>query len=354
MTAAPVLRPAGGAVPQDWPRLAAHLAAHGHRLDRDPPPRQFAGGFGNLNYLIGLDGRPAVLRRPPPGPLPPGANDMARESRILSHLETAFPLAPRLLHFAADPHVFGAPFLIMEYRPGLVIGGNLPAEVAGRPDIGAEIADNLVRVLASLHAIDAEAIGLGGLGRPDGFLARTLAGWARRAELAWDGSPPGAVGALVSRIEAEGLTDVPPALLHNDYKLDNLILDPDSLTPVALIDWDLGTRGDPLWDLAVLLSYWAEPGDPPAMLALGQMPTHGHGFPGRDAVMRRYAEATGRDLSRFRAHRAIASFRLAVVFRQIFRRWRDTGIGEERCAGFDDLSLGLLEFAGAVAHGRFV
>ena len=131
-------------------------------------------------------------------------------------------------------------------------------------------------------------------------------------------------------------------------------LDPDSLAPVALIDWDLGTRGDPLWDLAVLLSYWAEPGDPPAMLALGQMPTHGHGFPGRDAVMRRYAETTGRDLSRFRAHRAIASFRLAVVFRQIFRRWRDTGVGDERCAGFDDLSLGLLEFAGAVAQGRFV
>ena len=125
------LRPAADSVPLDWARVRAHLVAHGLRLDDDPPPRQFAGGLANLNYLIGIGGSPAVLRRPPLGPLPPGSHDMAREHRILSRLADALPVAPRSLHLCADTGVIGAPFQILEYRPGLVIRATLPEPLAG-------------------------------------------------------------------------------------------------------------------------------------------------------------------------------------------------------------------------------
>lgn len=337
---------------QDWLGLAAYLAGQGHALDLTIPPEQFAGGFGNLNYRIIFDGAPVVLRRPPPGPLPPGANDMPREGRILGALSSAFPLAPRCLHLCADADILGAPFLIMEYRQGIVIGGDLPTSLAGRAGTGERLSSMLIEVLSRLHAIDTDAIGLGDLGRPEGYLARTARGWAKRAELAWDGTAPAAVGRIMAWLEAHPAREGAPVLLHNDFKLDNLILDPESLEARALIDWDLGTRGDPLWDLAVLLSYWTEPGDPPAMLDLGQMPTASPGFPRRAEMIERYARSSGHDMSDIRHHRVLAQFRLAVVFRQIFRRYRDSGEGNPKAVCFDDLADGLLEFSLDVASGH--
>lgn len=345
IAADPRFRPDSETVPQDWAALGRHLAAAaGRRLDRDPPPRQFRGGFGNLNYLVTLDGAPAVLRRPPPGPRPRGANDMVREARILTALHPFFPLAPRCLHATDDESVLGAPFLLMEHRDGIVIGDTLPPD-AGAAE-AAHLAASLVDVLANLHAVDPAAIGLGDLGRPDGFFHRTVEGWIRRAEAAWTAPPP-AVGELARRLRAVDLPGepAPAALLHNDYKLDNLILDRSTLAPVALIDWDLGTRGPALWDLAVLLSYWTEPDDPPAMHDLRQMPTAAPGFPCRAEIAAAYAARTGADVEALPAYLTLARFRLAVVFRQIFRRWRETGDGGERCRGFDTLADGLLAFA---------
>src|SRR5215472_16843985 len=156
----------------DWDAIGNYLAANGLRLDRDPPPRQFAGGLANLNYLIHLDGRPAVLRRPPLGELPAGAYDMVREFRILSRLPDALPFVPRGLFLCTDPSVAGAQFQIIEYRPGLVIREHLPPELGGRPEVGARLSQVLLETLAAIHAVDAEAVGLGDLGRPAGFLAR--------------------------------------------------------------------------------------------------------------------------------------------------------------------------------------
>jgi len=346
----PQFKDSSHVVPQDWMRLAEHLRKHGHDLDLAEPPRQFASGFGNLNYLVAVDGAPAVLRRPPLGPIPPGANDMARESRILSRLGQAFPLAPRCLHAHLEDDVLGAPFFIMEYRPGLVIGGTLPEALATRSDIGAHIAETLVETLAGLHAIDAAAVDLETLGRPAGFMARTRAGWAKRARLAWEAAPPPVLGEVLDWLEARPVDDAAPTLLHNDFKLDNMILDVETLAPVAVIDWDMGTRGDPLYDLAVLLSYWTEAGDPPAMHRLNQMPTAGHGFPTRKAVAEAYARRTGRTLAEFKVHRVLAILRLAVVFMQLNRRYREGGTDDPRFAGFGDLADGLLDFARAVAN----
>jgi aminoglycoside phosphotransferase (APT) family kinase protein len=339
-------------VAQDWDALAVHLDQAGNRFDAGAEPRQFAGGFGNLNYLISLDGLPAVLRRPPPGPLPPGANDMLREGRILRGLEGHFPLAPRCLHLCDDISVLGVPFLIMEYRPGIVIGGTMPDPHTGRAATGASIAAMLAEVLSTLHAVDPAAAGLEKLGRPEGFLDRTAKGWAMRAELAWEGTAPGQVIEILDWLGRNPVGEGSPVLLHNDFKLDNLILDPENLTPRALIDWDLGTRGDPLWDLAVLLGYWSEPNDPSAMLNLGQMPTTEPGFPKRAEVIERYARRSGHDVGDIRQYRVVAQFRLAVVFRQIFRRFRDSGENNPRALTFDILADGLLDFTMDVMAGR--
>lgn len=343
--------PAAEAQPQNWAALARYLAERGAMFGA-ATPLQFAGGFGNLNYLVEFNGEPAVLRRPPPGPLPPGANDMAREHRILSVLWQAYLLAPRGLHFCPEPAVLGAPFQIIEYRSGLVVREALPPALAGRPEIGAALSAELVDALAALHAVDATAIGLETLGRPAGFLARTLEGWAMRG---------GAVADLaVSRLFAETTAwlrahippEAPPTLLHSDFKLDNMILDRATLRPVAVIDWDMGTRGDPLWDLAVLLSYWTEPDDPECMHRLKQMPTAQPGFWSRAEALDAYAQRTGRRVDDFAFYRVLAVYRSAVVFLQLFDRFQREPGPNGRFATFDVLGREMLDFAFEIARGR--
>src|SRR3984893_49663 len=161
------LSPAAKSIPQDWFSLARYLA-RSHMVLGPAPPQQFAGGFGNLNYLIELDGKPAVLRRPPSGPLPPGANDMAREYRILSSLWRAYPLAPRGLFYCAEGGGLGTPFQIIEDRPGGVLPDTPPPGSAARPDVGAALSRQLVESLAMLHAVDPAQIGLGHSAVPRG------------------------------------------------------------------------------------------------------------------------------------------------------------------------------------------
>lgn len=348
---APCLRPDSETVPQDWQLLQRHLrAAAGLHLDLARPPRQFAGGLGNLNYLVSIDGAEYVLRRPPPGPLPRGANDMAREHRVLSVLWKHFPLAPRSIFHEGEATVLGAPFLIMEYRPGQVLGGAaLPPGLDSRT-AGPSLASMMVEVLAGLHAVDPRSAGLHELGRPEGFLARNVEGWARRAMESAEGAPHPAAAATIDWLRARPVPEQPPVLLHSDFKLDNLVLDPLTLRPRALLDWDMSTRGDPLFDLATLLSYWVEPGDPPALQLLRQMPTALPGFPTRAEVVRAYAAATGRDVSDFLFHRVLALLKLGIVFQQLHARYRLGATQDARYAEFGALSEGILIHAHDVAR----
>jgi len=344
-------KPAGQSMPQDWAALARWLARSGAELGPSPG-RQFAGGFGNLNYLIEIDGKPAVLRRPPSGPLPLGANDMGREHRILSSLWRAYPLAPQALFFCAEPGVLGAPFQIIEYRAGVVIRYELPPSFAGRPDIGETLSRQMVESLAALHAVDPTQIGLTTLGRPAGFLGRTLDGWLRRGaalgEMIDSGTFTETAAWLRCRLPADGR----PSLIHSDFKLDNLILDPGTLAPVAVIDWDMGTRGDPLWDLAVLLSYWAEPEDPGCMHRMRQMPTMQAGFWSRRQVLEAYHRLSGRTVDDFTYYRVLSLLRSAIVFLQLFDRYRRQPQENMHCAGFGRLGRDLLDYAFEVACRR--
>jgi len=346
------VRSAEQSVPLDWEAVRRHLAEHGLCLDHDPPPRQFAGGLANLNFLVHLDGKPAVLRRPPLGELPAGAYDMAREFRILSRLPDALAFVPRGLHLCSDDSVIGAQFQIIEYRPGLVIREHLPPELAGRPEVGARLSQVLLETIAAIHAVDPEAVGLGDLGRPAGFLSRAVSGWRKRGMAALEEGTDALHVELGAWLERNLVPDGAPALLHNDFKLNNMILNPRDLSPVAVVDWDQGTRGDPLFDFATLLSYWVHDEDPPALHDMAQMPAAEGGFYPRQQAVESYAALSGRDVSDFLFHRVLAMYKLGVIFLQLGYRYRSGATTEPRYAGLTAIGTGIVEFAHEIAQGR--
>jgi len=338
-------------IAQDWASLEHYLARRGIELGPGPP-RQFAGGYGNLNYLIEIDGEPAVLRRPPAGPLPYGGNDMAREYRILSSLWREYPLAPRAMLFCDEASVLGAPFQIIEYRPGMVIRDTLPPDLAGRPEVGMLLSRQLVETLAALHAVDPAQAGLETLGRPAGFLARTVDGWAARSVAVADLINPLALSGVVDWLRRRVPADATPSLIHSDFKLDNMILTPKTLAPVAVIDWDMGTRGDPLWDLAVLLSYWVEPKDPACLHRIRQMPTAQPGFWRRNEILAAYLRLSCREVGDFAFYRVLSLLRSAVVFLQLYDRFRRSPGQNMRCAEFDTLGRELIDHAFEIIRAR--
>lgn len=341
----------------DLASLERHLTAHGLVLDRDFGARRFSRGLGNVNFLVRVDGAHAVLRRPPPGLLPRGANDMAREYLILSRIRARFPFVPRAFHFCDDLGVLGVPFLLMEYCPGIVIADEMPQPLlsgwSGEEPPGAVLARRMATLLVRLHEISPKEVGLEKLGRPDGFVERSVRGWKERALSSWDHQPPQSVVALAEWLEGHAPKGALVSLIHNDFKLDNIILDEATLAPRAVIDWDMGTLGHPLYDLAILLSYWTEGADPRVMQELKQMPTARHGFPGREAMARMYGELSGISLDDLPYFRVLASLRLAVVFRQIYRRYCAEGASEERLSAFRGLAEGLADFGVDVARGKY-
>lgn len=338
--------------PSEWDQLARYLRVQGMAFDPAQSVRQFAGGLANRNYLVVVDGQKAVLRRPPDGKLPPGAHDMAREHKILSRLADVLAFIPRSLHYCDRRDVIGVPFQLIEYRSGIVIRGDDLSPIGGRPDTPNLLCEMLVSTMAGLHSVDAKLVGLEDLGNPQGFVGRAIAGWSKRGALVTESaSTQKLIKEISDWLAKQRFRERPAAILHCDFKLDNVILDPEDLTPRALVDWDMGTRGDPLFDLATMLSYWAEPRDPPALRNLRQMPTAHPGFWRRSEVAKRYAELTGCDLDDLLAMRVLAQLKLGVVFLQLHRQWLNGAVKNSRYSEFGALGESLLLIARDVATG---
>jgi aminoglycoside phosphotransferase (APT) family kinase protein len=310
----------------DTARLEPYLREHLDGAEGPVSVRQFGGGKANLTYLIRFGTREFVLRRPPLGPIPPGAHDMRREHRVLSVLHRRFPLAPRSLLLCEDESVIGAVFIVEERRHGFVIRDDIPPEFAGRSELNRHIGFALVDALADLHLVPPAEIGLGDLGRPDGYIERQLSGWVRRWQAAQGGErAEEAERGMLPVLDWLG-RNLPSsggaALLHNDYRLDNCLLDTaDPADIVAVLDWDMCTQGDPLADLGYVLNYWVEPGDDPAWREIAAMPTWREGFPSRAEAIERYAGRTGFDVAAIGWHQVFAAFKLAVIIQQIYIRF---------------------------------
>ncbi len=330
-------------LPQDWGAIQRWAQSQGLRLSLPQPPRQFAGGLANLNYLVAVDGKPAVLRRPPSGALAHGASDMQREARVLSALAPMFALAPRALAFCADASVLGVPFQLIEWRPGIAIGGSLPTGMAAAES--GWLVDALCGALAALHAIDTGLPEIAVLGRPTGFAERQLRGWERRAAQAFGESAPEMLGQLVDLLGRSMPADAAARVLHMDAKFDNLLIDPERRSATAMIDWDMGTLGPPAFDLAVLLSYWIEPSDPPPTHALNAVPSLVPGWLGRAAVVAAYGSAAGGAPADLGWYLGLARLRLATAWMQLYRLWQQGRLAGPRYAGFETIACAILSQA---------
>ena len=283
--------------------------------------RQFPSGFSNLTYLVTVGDREAVLRRPPPGAAARGGHDMGREVTLLTALHGRVPV-PRPLGFEDTGDVLGAPFYVMERVEGAVLRSTLPPDA--RPEAGtmATVADAFVDTLAGLHALDLHAVGLADFGRPEGYVRRQIDGWAARYDNARTDDLP-EIDRAFAWLDANPPPKTDVALVHNDYKYDNLVLDPAHLgTVLAVLDWELATVGDPLMDLGSTLGYWIEAEDSPALKALALSPTWWPGNPTRDELVRRYAERTGRDPGDGVVYYIYGLLKLAVIAQQIYARWQ--------------------------------
>jgi aminoglycoside phosphotransferase (APT) family kinase protein len=339
----------------EWPRLARWLRERlpacrvpGLDLSCEPEVSQFPGGHSNLTYDIRFGDAEVVVRRPPFGPVPPTAHDMAREFRWLAAMNRVFPLAPRPYLLCEDSSVIGSVFYAMERRRGIVIRSEEPPQAA-TPEARRRISGAMVDTLADLHGVDVSANDLATLGKPAGFVERQVRGWSER----WQRSqttPLPEMDALATWLRDR----LPPnaataAVVHGDFKLDNVMLDADDVGRiVAVFDWEMSALGDPLVDLGILLAYW-EPTAPPEQRDALTTVTHRPGYFTRAEIIDRYAARSRRDLSNIDYYLVFALFKIAVVIQQIYFRYRQGQTSDARFATFDSRVAYLARHAAALA-----
>jgi aminoglycoside phosphotransferase (APT) family kinase protein len=272
---------------------------------------QFPGGYSNLTYLIRSPHEEWVLRRPPRGANIKTAHDMEREFRLLSLIYPVWPRVPRPIRMVTDESVLGAPFFLMERVRGMVLRG--PGQP---PEVMKSLSEQVVDLLSELHSLAIEGLP----GKPEGYVERQVSGWSERYRKAATDSHE-----LAEPVMEWLAQNQPPqsgaALIHNDFKYDNLVLDPDDPTRVlAVLDWEMATLGDPLMDLGTTLGYWIDPDDPPELRAFGFGPTYLPGNLNRQQLIQRYANATRRQWRPF--YLVFGLFKIAVIAQQIYARYR--------------------------------
>jgi aminoglycoside phosphotransferase (APT) family kinase protein len=341
----------------DWAALATYLRWHlkpdqikGLDLSREMEVSQFPGGHSNLTYLVRFGGAELVMRRPPLGPVPPKAHDMAREYRWLAALNPVFELAPRPYLLCEDPSIIGSVFYLMERRRGIVVRHDEPMPLANHPETRRRVSEALVDTLADLHNVDISAPPIAALGKPAGFVPRQVEGWTERWHRSRIDDVP-EMDRLATWLSARVPPDpVQPAVVHGDFKLDNVLLDPLDLGQlVAVFDWEMSALGDPLVDLGILLAYWSPTAPPLQQDALTTV-THRPGYLSKDEIIERYAARSGRDVTAVRWYETFALFKIAVVIQQIFFRYKRGQTDDARFANFGERVEYLARQAGVLAE----
>lgn len=313
-------------------KLEAYFDERFPELSGTVSVEQFPSGYSNLTYLLRVGEREIVLRRPPFGSTVKTAHDMGREYRILSKLRDVYPKVPRTLLYCEDDAVLGAPFYVMERVKGIILRAAPPAGLDLAPEVMHRLSEHFTDGLAELHAVDYQTAGLGDLGKPEGYVARQVKGWTERYFKAATDEVPEIVH-VMKWLSAHIPLEKGAALIHNDFKYDNIVLDPDDLTRViAVLDWEMATIGDPLMDFGTSLGYWIDPEDPDelqqARFGLTTLP----GNLSRAQLVERYAAASGRDVSNILFYYVYALFKIAVIVQQIYARYKKGFTADPRFA----------------------
>jgi len=313
----------------DVTAMAAWLAANAQpgRADVDlsavPEVRQFAGGVSNLTYLLRYPDGDLILRRPPKGAHSRGAHDMGREHRIQTALGRFLPYVPRTTALCDDVSVIGTPFYVMERLVGSIPRKELPPGVHLSRTQVSDLCRNVLEVLVELHSVDLQSTGLADLGKGPGYVRRQVEGWSERYREArtWN---VGTFEKVMAWLAANQPADRTHTLVHNDFRFDNVVLDPDDPTrPVGLLDWELATVGDPLMDLANSLGYWIQADDGVLMNAFRRQPTHLPGMMTRDEVVAYYSRRSGQRVTNreWAWYEVFGLFRVAVIAQQVYKRY---------------------------------
>ena len=313
-----------------WEALDQWLRANIPGLTGVFSVQQFPRGSANLTYRVTIGDTHLVVRRPPFGAIAKGGHDMGREHLVLSRLHEGYDRAPRSYAHCADTTVIGAEFFVAEYRSGIVVWDHVPAELSPAADAEELVGLAVIDALADLHNVDPKQCGLEDLGRPDGYLDRQLAGWARR----WDAVESDSVLAdaerttaamreTVARLLSARPASQAPGLVHNDFKIDNCQFKPNEPDRVfSVFDWDMATVGDPLCDFGTLLNYWPDhtlaSDDPGFFIAASA--TRDLRLPSRAAVVERYAASSRLDLEQVAWYEAFGCWKTAVILQQLYAR----------------------------------
>ena len=322
----------------DVVRLASYLKQNFPELHGPLVVEQFPSGFSNLTYLLRIGEREVVLRRPPVGAKIKTAHDMSREYRILSHLYPAYRKVPQPLIYCDDDSVIGAPFYVMKRVKGIILRAEPPTGVELKHETMRSLSTAFVDNLLEIHQFDYQSAGLSDLGSPEGYVKRQIEGWTKRYHNARTNEV-----VELERI-ARWLLDHQPAdsfksaLIHNDYKYDNLVLSPNDFSNVlAVLDWEMATIGDPLMDLGTTLGYWLEATDSAEWQQYGFVLT---GLPGnltRGEILKYYAQKSGRDVGDPVFYYVYGLMKIAVIVQQIYFRYRQGFTKDPRFAGLDRL-----------------
>ena len=315
---------------QASPEVAADLVG-------DPEVRQFSGGASNLTYELRWPARALVMRRPPHGALGGSAHNMRREHDLQAALGPVFPHVPRMVALCTDEAVLGSDFYVMERLEGVVVGKDLPAGVDLDATAARRLSERAWDALVELHEVDVAAVPeLAALDRGDGFVRRQVEGWTKRFRAARTPDVPDLEEVMAWLAEHQP-ADRPHTLIHNDFRLDNLVLDTDDPTRVVgILDWELATVGDPLVDLGGALAYWAQADDDATMLSLRLQPTHLPGMPTRAEIVERYCASRGLKISaeEWTFYEVFGLFRLAGIAQQIYHRYHGGHTTNPRFASF--------------------
>ena len=297
------------------------LSARLDGLKSLPVVRQFTGGASNLTYLLSYPGRELILRRPPKGSKASSAHDMKREYCVQQRLRPLYRYVPEVLALCDDPAVLGSEFYVMERIQGLIPRRRMPEGVTLNEQQALLVSTRAIDALVQLHQVDPRSAGLSDLGRGAGYVERQVRGWSQRFRAARTPNVPD-FEKTMAWLEGNRPDDVATCVIHNDFRLDNLVLDrADPVRVVGVLDWEMATLGDPLMDLGSALAYWVQADDDDLMQASRRQPTHLPGMLTRRQVVNHYCSRTGLLADNWVFYEVFGLFRLAVIVQQIYRRF---------------------------------